>query len=299
MGVMPGARGAMRNLKLTIEFDGSAYAGWQYQPNRPTIQGAVESAVHKLLGEKVTVYGCGRTDSGVSARAYVANFHTAKTGTVPQRVLRAAGDTSATCLSRRSVDVSPPRDCPMFSMSAERLRLALNHFLPGDIHILSVEDVEPGFHARHSARGKTYVYRIVRGESPLRRNQAWEFWFKLDPEKMRRAAPLFEGQRDFRPFCQTKDKDGTCHVRRVRVGAGHERIVLDSYRVPSPPDEVLVVVAGDRFLYKMVRRIVGALVACGSGRLTQKDIRAALAGRPYPPFQTAPACGLLLHSVRY
>ncbi len=102
---------------------------------------------------------------------------------------------------------------------------------------------------------------------------------------MRKAAHIFEGARDFRPFCQTKDRDGICHVRRVRVTAAG--------------DEVAVSVEGDRFLYKMVRRIVGALVACGSGRLTQKDIRAALAGRPFQPFQTAPACGLLLDSVEY
>lgn len=184
-------------------------------------------------------------------------------------------------------------------LSIDRLKLALNHFLPNDILVLSIEEAKPGFHARHSALGKTYVYRIVRRKSPLRRRHAWEFWFKLDVEKMRKAAHLFEGAKDFRPFCQTRDEDGLCHVRHVRVSAGHERIVIDSYRVPSPPDEVLVTVEGDRFLYKMVRRIVGALVACGSGRLTQKDIRAALAGKPYRPFQTAPAQGLLLYSVDY
>jgi tRNA pseudouridine38-40 synthase len=102
---------------------------------------------------------------------------------------------------------------------------------------------------------------------------------------MRKAARLFEGARDFRAFCQTRDENGICRVRHVRVAASD--------------DEALVTVEGDRFLYKMVRRIVGALVACGSGRLTQKDIRAALAGKPFPPFQTAPAHGLLLDSVEY
>ena len=273
----------MRNLRLTVEFDGTKYAGWQFQPRHQTVQGEIESAFGKILQKKVTVYGCGRTDAGVSARAYVANVH---------------------------VDSS---------LTPDRLKLALNHFLPNDILILSIEEAKPGFHARHSALGKTYAYRIVRRKSPLRRRHAWEFWFKLDVEKMRKAARLFEGAKDFRPFCRMGTvpdcaallrggdcthpvpgkEDGICHVHHVRVGAGHERIVLDSYRVPSPPDEVLVTVEGDRFLYKMVRRIVGALVACGSGRLTQKDIRAALAGKPYPPFQTAPAQGLLLDSVDY
>jgi tRNA pseudouridine38-40 synthase len=254
----------MRNLKLTVEFDGANYAGWQYQPRSPTVQGEIESAVGKILQKKVTVYGCGRTDAGVSARAYVANVHI---------------------------------DSPL---SIARLRLAVNHFLPDDILVTFIEEARPGFHARHSALGKTYVYRIVRRKSPLRRRHAWEFWFKLDVEKMRKAARRFEGAKDFRAFCQTRDEDGICHVRHVRVAARDmTELSCNSDRVPVPEDEVLVVVEGDRFLYKMVRRIVGALVACGSGRLTQKDIRAALAGRPFPPFQTAPAQGLLLDSVDY
>ena len=271
----------MRNLKLTIEFDGTNYAGWQFQPRHRTVQGELESAAAEVLQKKVTVYGCSRTDAGVSARAYVANVH---------------------------IDSQ---------LTPDRLKLALNHFLPDDILILSVEEAKPGFHARHSALGKTYVYRVVRRKSPLRRRHAWEYWFKLDVEKMGKAARLFGGRRDFRPFCQTKDTDGTCDIRRIRVCAGHEREngdctgsrqtraseglspVFAKDRVPSPPDEVIVTVEGDRFLYKMVRRIVGALAACGSGRLTQKDIRAALAGKPHPPFQTAPAHGLLLHSVEY
>ena len=275
---------ATRNLKLVVEFDGTKYAGWQYQPRHQTIQGELESALAKILQKKVTVYGCGRTDAGVSARAYVANFHAEG----HDRIVGQFGS------------------CPK---ALDRLKLALNHFLPEDILVTSVEETKPGFHARHSTLGKTYVYRIVRRRSPLRRRHAWEFWFKLDVEKMRKAARLFEGTRDFRAFCQTRDLDGTCHVRRVRVLARDMTALSDrgrrgqlscnSDRVPVPEDEVLVVVEGDRFLYKMVRRIVGALVACGSGRLTQKDIRAALAGRPYQPFQTAPAQGLLLDSVDY
>jgi len=239
----------MRNLKLTVEFDGTRYAGWQYQPRNPTVQGELESAVGKVLQQKVTVYGCSRTDAGVSARAYVASLHT---------------------------------DSPL---GVERLKLALNHFLPDDILVLSVTEAGPEFHARHSALGKTYIYRIVRGKSPLRRRHAWEFWFRIDVDKMRRAAPLFVGRKDFQPFCQTRDINGCC--------------TMESVLVELAGDEVSVTVRGDRFLYKMVRRIVGALVACGSGRITHKDIRAALADRPFPPFQTAPAHGLLLDSVEY
>jgi tRNA pseudouridine38-40 synthase len=239
----------MPNLKLTIEFDGTDYAGWQFQPDRPTIQGELESALRRITRQGATVYGCGRTDAGVSARRYVANVH---------------------------VDSTLP---------LERVRAALNHFLPADIHVHAVDKVAAEFHARFSAKRKTYVYRVVRGTSPLRRRHAWEYSYPLDVERVHRAARLFEGHRDFQPFCQTRDANGVCAVESVLVGA--------------TGDELTITVRGDRFLYKMVRRIVGALVACGSGRTTQRDIRAALACRPSRPFATAPACGLLLESVEY
>jgi tRNA pseudouridine38-40 synthase len=239
----------VRNLRLTIEFDGAAYAGWQYQPEHATVQGTLEAAINRVTGETITVYGCGRTDARVSARRYVANFH------------------SETKL--------PPG----------KLRLAVNWHLPEDISIVAIEEAPVGFNARHSARAKTYVYRIVRGVSPLRRRFTWEFHYPLDADRIRLAAELLVGVHDYRPFCQTRDEDGVCTV----LGIG----------VTEFGDEVTVAVRGDRFLYKMVRRIVGALVAYGAGRVTKADIRAALAGRKHQPFQTAPAQGLLLDSVEY
>ena len=238
-----------RNVRLTIEFDGAGYAGWQFQPNRPTVQGEVEAAARRIFGVETTVYGCGRTDAGVSARAYVANFF-ARTKLEP-----------------------------------ERLRCALNNHLPHDIHVIAAAVVPDSFHARHSACGKTYVYRVVRGVSPLRRSRAWEMKFPLSVAKTRRAATLFLGTRDFRAFCHADDENGRCTVRRLDV-AEHG-------------DELLFTVEGDRFLYKMVRRIVGAAVTYGLGRVTLRDLRAALAGRPHTPFQTAPAAGLVLDSVSY
>jgi len=239
----------VRNLKLVVEFDGADYAGWQRQPDRPTVQGELESALGKAIRQEVTAYGCGRTDAGVSARRYVVNLHA---------------------------------DSPL---PPERLRAALNHFLPSDIHVLSAGEAPLEFHARFSAKRKRYVYRIARAPSPLRRRHAWEYRYPLEVDRMRKAARLFEGRRDFQPFCQTRDSNGTCVVETVAVEA--------------TGDEVTVTVRGDRFLYKMVRRIVGALAACGSGRLAQKDIRAALAGGRHTAFQTAPARGLVLDSVEY
>ncbi len=241
------------NIRLTIEFDGTGYAGWQFQPGRPTVQGEVEAALQHLLGRRITVYGCGRTDAGVSARGYVANFHAEGS----DRVL----------------------------IDQERLRRAMNHYLPADIHVHAAEFVPESFHARHDARGKSYVYHVVQGISPLRRARAWEIACPLNVVKLRRAARFFIGTRDFNAFCHTDDATGRCTIRVIDVSESGE--------------ELKIAVHGDRFLYKMVRRIVGAMVAYGRGRVTLKDLAAALAGRPHTPFQTAPAHGLILDSVCY
>lgn len=243
------ARAASRCFRLVLEFDGSAYAGWQFQPNRPTVQGSLEAALLQTIGSAVPVTGCSRTDAGVSARNYVASF---------------TADTA---------------------LSPERLRMALNSRLPEDILVKSASLAPAGFNARRSARRKVYSYLIVLGRSPLRRRRAWQFRYPLRIPPMRQAARLFIGRRDFRPFCQTRKSEGTCTLTRVSIR--------------RRADEITITVAGNRFLYKMVRRLVGALVACGQGRMSLADVRAALAGSPRVQFQTAPAQGLVLESVSY
>ncbi|MFO7674745.1 MAG: tRNA pseudouridine(38-40) synthase TruA [bacterium] len=239
----------MVNLRLILEFDGAGFHGWQRQPDRPTVQGEVERAVAAVAGRPVTVYGCGRTDAGVSALNYVANFRTDR------------------------------------ALAVERWRRALDYHLPPAIHVKSVSETDPGFHARHDARGKLYRYRVIRGRSPLRRARAWELRGPVDLARVRRGAGVFVGTHDFRPLCQTRDQSGTCTVSSIAV--------------TTAGDEIEFAVVGDRFLYKMVRRIVGAAVTYGAGRLTLADVRSALAGRPHRPFRTAPAQGLLLDSVEY
>jgi tRNA pseudouridine38-40 synthase len=248
------------NFRLTIEFDGSGYAGWQFQPGRPTVQGELEAAVGRVVGRETVVYGCGRTDAGVSARGYVANFHAQE----QDRILCRFGS------------------CPA---AAERLRRAINHHLPRDIHVLSAEPVPESFHARHDALGKTYVYNVVRRLSPLRRGRAWELKRPVSAARARRSARFFLGTRDFRAFCHASDVNGECEVRR--------------FDVTECGDELVFTIEGDRFLYKMVRRMVGAIVTYGQGGVSLRDLRAALAGRPHKPFRTAPAAGLVLDSVTY
>lgn len=239
----------MRNIRLTIEFAGAGFAGWQFQPDRPTVQGAVEAAVKAVTGKAVRVHGCSRTDAGVSARAFVANCH-----------------------------VETP-------LAAEKLRLAINAHLPDSVHVREAAEAPGDFQARFSALGKRYQYTVVLGISPLRRGRAWEYRYPVDAALCRPALALFEGTRDFQPFCLTADKNGVCTVRRVGLAAAGDELVFS--------------VEGDRFLYKMVRRIAGALVAVGADRLSCDDVTAALEGKPHKPFQTAPACGLVLDRVEY
>jgi len=239
----------VRNVQLIIEFDGTAYAGWQSQPNHLTIQGLLERAAQRLFGQRIKIYGCSRTDAGVSARNYVANFSYSS------------------------------------SLPVEKIPAALNFYLPADIYVKSADIVPEDFHARYSARLKTYTYRIVYGRSPLRSRRSWEVGTRLDVQRLKSVAKLFIGTLDFQPFCHCQSGPSICTVKSI---------TCKQFR-----DEILITVKGDRFLYKMVRRIVGALVAYSSCRLTKRDIRRALKGRKHKPFVIAPARGLILEGVQY
>ena len=159
----------MRNLKLILSYDGTDFSGWQVQPDAPTIQGTLASAIGRLTGEKVLPQGSGRTDAGVHARAQVATFSTA----------------------------SP--------MPAENYVKALNDILPPAIRVLQVEEVPAAFHARHSARAKTYRYRILRSPicSPFLARYVWHFPFPLDEAAMQIAAASIVGEHDFTSFAAT------------------------------------------------------------------------------------------------
>lgn len=156
----------MRNLKLTLSYDGSDFSGWQIQPQRPTVQGTVVDTLRKITQEKIWLYGSARTDAGVHALGQVAHF---KTRT---------------------------------QIPAENLQRALNSLLPPTIRVCAVEEKPADFHARWHARAKTYRYRILR--APLCPPFAWRYVyhypFPLDEDAMARAAPLFEGEHDFSSF---------------------------------------------------------------------------------------------------
>ena len=168
----------MRSIKLTIEYDGTGYHGWQVQPNVGTVQGVIEGKLAQITGERVRLIASSRTDTGVHALGQVANFKT-----------------------RSSLDV-------------RSFLKALNSLLPEDIRVRDVEEVDEDFHARFSAKRKVYEYRILNGEvpSPLYRHFAWFVPGRLDVTRMRKAAMKLVGRHDFSSFCSA----GSMHKTLVR-----------------------------------------------------------------------------------
>ena len=251
------------NVRLDLEFDGTAYCGWQFQRDHPTVQGTLEQALARLFGSPVRVTGAGRTDAGVSALDYPVNF------TAPRK------------LPRRTI------------------RAALNQFLPQDIRVRRARSVAPAFHARFDARSKIYRYTIVGGRSPVLKRQAWELDYPVDRALMKQGARVFLGTHDFAPFCRLKKgrdfalrhPDGKVNVMRVRLLARRSAVAGRKL--------LQIEFEGDRFLYKMVRRMVGALVDVGRGKFPLSELRQAVQNRPQVQFSTAPARGLLLVRVKY
>lgn len=171
---------AEQNIKLTIEYDGSAYAGWQIQDGQPTVQGTITDAIYKTTQQAITLHGAGRTDAGVHALGQVANFR----------------------IDHR--------------LEAERYRDALNYYLPDDIRVKSSETAAPEFHARFSAQWRRYRYLLSHEISAVYRRQRWHYPHELDPTRLHRAAEIVLGQHDFAPFCvvASRKEDNACIVER-------------------------------------------------------------------------------------
>ena len=242
----------MRNLRLDICYDGTRYRGWQRLPGRDdTIQGKLETVLSRILEEPIEVSGSGRTDAGVHAAGQVASF------------------------------TAPERD-------PEELLRRLRHLLPADIGALTLEQAPPRFHARLSAVGKTYVYRIW--NSPVPDVFARRFRVcvpqRLDEEAMRRAAADLIGTHDFTSFCVRGKKSA------VRT--------LTELSVRREGDALTLTFSADGFLHHMVRILTGTLLEVGLGKRPAGSMPALLAEkRRAAAGQTAPAAGLCLMEVRY
>jgi tRNA pseudouridine38-40 synthase len=240
-------------FKLTLEYNGARYSGWQIQKNARTIQGEIVRAVREVTGrDKLEVYGSGRTDAGVHALAQVAHLDVATT--------------------------LPPAT----------LRQRLNDELPADINVLRVEIVSHRFHARHDATARSYVYHIARRRTAFAKPFVWWVRERLDLDAMRRCAERFTGFGDFASFTDDDpdEKSTTVSVSAVELA--------------EDGDLLVVRIVGSHFLWKMVRRMVGVLVAAGRGDLSPDEVQRFLTARSDLPARlTAPASGLFLESVAY
>ena len=249
-----------RNLKLTLAYDGFDFAGWQVQPDRATIQGALAAAIEHLTGEKTLPQGSGRTDAGVHALAQVA-----------------------------SVEIASP-------IPAANLRLALNDVLPAPIRILNVEEVADNFHARKSARAKTYCYRIYRNEicPPFLARYVYHHPYPLDEARIIAAAAIVAGEHDFTSFAAVDPE-----IRKEGLPLDNVRTIYSS-QWKREGEELVYTVRGNGFLHHMVRNLVGTFLMIGKGTLTPDDLRRILDLRDRSAAAaTAPASGLYLVSVEY
>ena len=250
----------MRNLKLTLAYDGADFAGWQVQPEALSIQGTLASAIGRITGEKVLPQGSGRTDAGVHALAQVA-----------------------------SVALESP-------IPAENLTKALNDVLPASVRILEVSEAGPEFHARKSARGKTYRYRMYREAicPPFLARYVWHHPYPLDEAAMAEAACCVIGEHDFTSFAAVdpergREDDAVSNVRTIFASAWERR-----------EEEFCYTVRGSGFLHHMVRNLVGTFVLVGKGSMTPEDVRKILLARNRSAAgATAPANGLYLLNVEY
>lgn len=260
----------MANYKLVIQYDGTRYRGWQGQNDTDlTIQGKIEAVLSAMAGYPVEVTGSGRTDAGVHARGQVANFHL-KENTLKQNVL---GE-------------KPIKE----SMSPEEILSYLNQYLPEDIGVLSVEEVDERFHSRYHAVEKTYLYRIHTGKVPeiFGRKYVYNYQASLSAEPMRSGAAALIGTHDFKSFC------GNRKMKKSTVRT------IFNIRIEELPGEICIYYTGDGFLQNMVRILTGTLIEIGDGRRPPEEMTKILEARDREAAGfTAPACGLTLIEVKY
>ena len=268
----------VRNLKLILSYDGAEFAGWQVQPGRDTIQGTLASAIGRLTGENVLPQGSGRTDAGVHALAQVATFLTASTIPIQNWVK------------------------------------ALNDILPASIRVLEVAEMPADFHARKSARAKTYHYRIYRGAicPPFLARYVWHYPFPLDEGAMMAAATMVVGEHDFTSFAavdperearlaanSASNPTGRVELRPEQSETTNVRTIFASSWARAG-EEFIYTVRGSGFLHHMVRNLVGTFLLVGKGTLTGEDFRGILVARNRSSAgPTAPAAGLYLVGVEY
>lgn len=245
----------MPRYRVTLEYDGTDLVGWQRQDNGASVQGALEDAIEKLSGARVTVHGAGRTDAGVHALGQVAHFDLEK------------------------------------SFAPDKVRDAMNHHVrPAAVAVLDAAVAAPNFHARFSATGRHYLFRILNRRPPpvLERGRVWHVAHDLDAEAMDDAAEVLVGSHDFTTFraaeCQAKSPVKT----------------LDRLTVRRAADEIHIEASARSFLHHQVRSMVGSLKLVGEGKWRKRELAAALAAKDRSRCgPVSPPDGLYLARVDY
>ena len=245
----------MRNVLMSLCYDGTNYHGWQVQKNAVTVQEVFQGALARFLGEDVDIKGCSRTDAGVHANMY--------------------------CVSAK-IDSK---------IHCDRLKMALNRFLPRDIAVTGAVEVPLDFHARYSCSGKEYVYKIWNEpmRNPFWHGRAFHYWYHLDVEKLDSAAKNFIGTHDFTSFCTLDKRNPENMVRTVKAFSVERNGGLVEMRVTA-----------DGFLYNMVRIMVGTLLRVAMGRIEPQEIPDIISAKDRAKAgPTAAAHGLYLNRVFY
>ena len=251
----------MHCIKLVIAYDGTGFCGWQRQKNGETIQEEIERAASRICNQSITVHGAGRTDAGVHALAMTAHFHTSST------------------------------------LSLERMHKGLNSLLPNSIRIIEIEEQTPDFHARFTAKSKTYRYTLFTGpiQPPQQRLYVAHYPGSTDVELMQRCLTLITGTHDFSSFETTGTRDKGC-----TSGKGAVRTILAAWLEQPDPETLHLFITGDGFLRHMVRNIAGTVIEVGQFKRSISAFAEILEARDRQcAGATAPAHGLTLISVDY
>lgn len=240
-------------FKLILEYEGTRYSGWQKQQNARTVQGELIKACEQIFGDDfIDLQGSGRTDSGVHALSQVAHL-----------------------------DVNT-------MLAPHIIQMKMNDLLPYDINILNIEKTNKNFHARHSAKSRSYLYQISKRRNAFEKNHVWWVKDKLDFETMKKASKLFIGMNDFSSFSDDDPEEKST------------KVVIDDIELSEKEDLIFIRIKGSHFIWKMVRRIVGILVEVGRGKMSDKDILFYLNNKSNEPAKyTAPPSGLFLEKVLY
>jgi tRNA pseudouridine38-40 synthase len=260
-----------RNLKITLAYDGSEFHGWQVQPGLRTVQGTLAECFQRLTGEEVLPQGSGRTDAGVHALAQVASVRLESP--IPER----------------------------------NLVIALNDVLPASVRVNGVEVVADDFHARHSAKAKTYRYRIYRRDicPPFLARYVFHDPYPMNEEAVIRASEHVVGKHDFTSFAASDPERSARMAEGREAEASHSGITTNLRTIHfsqwmRTDEELVYTVRGDGFLHHMVRNLVGTFLQVGKGALKIEDVSEILGARNRSAAgPTAAACGLYLVSVEY